>query len=105
MGELFDHGVDSYSTVLIALYMFSLFGREDLPPLQMHFLVWNICLNFYFSHFEKYNTGVMFLPWAYDYTMWVRAIIFLLYFGNFKHHKVIQSYILYIIKIVYHSYM
>lgn len=22
------------------------------------------------THFEKYNTGVMFLPWAYDFVMW-----------------------------------
>lgn len=71
LGELFDHGVDSYSAVLIPIYMFSLFGRTDLTPWHMHFVTWNVFLNFYLSHFEKYNTGVMFLPWAYDVTMWV----------------------------------
>lgn len=71
LGELFDHGLDSYSAVLIPIYMFSLFGRIDLSPLHMHFVIWNVFLNFYLTHFEKYNTGVMFLPWAYDFTMWV----------------------------------
>lgn len=50
--------------------MFSMFGHVQLSPLHMHFIMWNIFLNFYLTHFEKYNTGVMFLPWAYDFTMW-----------------------------------
>ncbi|CAD7079801.1 unnamed protein product [Hermetia illucens] len=70
LGELFDHGVDSYSSVLVPIYMFSLFGTLDLPPIRMFFVIWNVFLNFYLSHFEKYNTGVMFLPWGYDFTMW-----------------------------------
>ncbi|XP_065358010.1 ethanolaminephosphotransferase 1 [Calliphora vicina] len=70
LGELFDHGLDSYSAVLIPIYMFSLFGTEDLPPLRMFFVIWNVFLNFYLTHVEKYNTGVMFLPWGYDFTMW-----------------------------------
>ncbi len=71
LGELFDHGVDSYSAVLIPIYVFSLFGKTELSPLRMHFVTWNVFLNFYLTHFEKYNTGVLFLPWAYDFTMWV----------------------------------
>ncbi|KAG4073529.1 hypothetical protein HA402_000753 [Bradysia odoriphaga] len=70
LGELFDHGVDSYSAVLIPIYVFSLFGKAELSPLRMHFVTWNVFLNFYLTHFEKYNTGVLFLPWAYDFTMW-----------------------------------
>lgn len=35
----------------------------------------NVCLNFYLTHFEKYNTGVMFLPWGYDFVMWVSGSI------------------------------
>lgn len=70
LGELFDHGLDSYSAVLIPIYMFSLFGTIDLPPYRMFFVIWNVFLNFYLTHVEKYITGVMFLPWAYDFTMW-----------------------------------
>lgn len=70
LGELFDHGVDSYSTLLIPVYMFSLFGIVDLPALRMHFVMLNGYLNFYLPHVEKYITGVMFLPWGYDFIMW-----------------------------------
>ncbi|XP_021701606.1 ethanolaminephosphotransferase 1 isoform X3 [Aedes aegypti] len=70
LGELFDHGVDSYSTLLIPVYVFSLFGMVDLPPIRMHFVMLNAYLNFYLPHVEKYITGVMFLPWGYDFLMW-----------------------------------
>lgn len=70
LGELFDHGVDSYSTLLIPVYVFSLFGVADLPPIRMHFVMLNAYLNFYLPHVEKYITGVMFLPWGYDFLMW-----------------------------------
>ncbi|XP_037959817.1 ethanolaminephosphotransferase 1 isoform X2 [Teleopsis dalmanni] len=77
LGELFDHGLDSYSAVLIPIYMFSLFGSDDLPPIRMFFVIWNVFLNFYLTHVEKYNTGVMFLPWGYDFTMWgVSSVLF-----------------------------
>lgn len=71
LGELFDHGVDSYSAALIPIYMYSIFGTNALSPLRMFFITWNVFLNFYLTHFEKYNTGVLYLPWAYDFTMWV----------------------------------
>lgn len=75
LGELFDHGLDSYSAVLIPIYMFSLFGRIDITCIQEHYIVWLVLTNFYFSHFEKYNTGVMFLPWGYDFTMWAVTLV------------------------------
>lgn len=75
LGELFDHGLDSYSAALIPIYIFSLFGTVDLPPIRMFFVIWNVFLNFYLTHVEKYNTGVMFLPWGYDFTMWVSTLI------------------------------
>lgn len=77
LGELFDHGVDSYSAALIPIYMFSIFGTHATTPIRMHFITWNIFLNFFLTHFEKYNTGVMYLPWAYDFTMWVRIALLL----------------------------
>lgn len=80
LGELFDHGLDSYSAVLIPIYMFSLFGSDDLPPIRMFFVIWNVFLNFYLTHVEKYNTGVMFLPWGYDFTMWVGRTTEIAYF-------------------------
>ncbi|KAF7272694.1 ethanolaminephosphotransferase 1-like [Rhynchophorus ferrugineus] len=87
LGELFDHGLDSYTAGLIPVAMYSIFGRGpkfSLSPFRMFFLMWNILINFYLSHFEKYNTGVMFLPWGYDFTMWGTIITFLLT-GIFGH--------------------
>ncbi|XP_045768580.1 ethanolaminephosphotransferase 1 [Maniola jurtina] len=77
LGELFDHGLDSYSTVLIPTCLFSIFGRDELSPLRFYFVLWNIFINFYLTHWEKYNTGVMFLPWGYDFTMFGSCILLL----------------------------
>lgn len=49
LGELFDHGLDSYSSIFIMIYLFSLFGTQDLPPLRMHFITYCVYLNFYVS--------------------------------------------------------
>ena len=34
--------------------------------MRFYFCVYLCCLQFYLSHWEKYNTGVLFLPWGYD---------------------------------------
>lgn len=49
MGELFDHGLDSYSTLFICIYVFSLFGVHDLPVIRMQFMTCCVYLNFYVS--------------------------------------------------------
>ncbi|KPI96782.1 PREDICTED: ethanolaminephosphotransferase 1 [Papilio xuthus] len=77
LGELFDHGLDSYSAVLIPTCLYSIFGRDELSPLRFFFVIWNIFINFYLTHWEKYNTGVMFLPWGYDFTMIGSCILLL----------------------------
>ncbi|CAH0717956.1 unnamed protein product, partial [Brenthis ino] len=79
LGELFDHGLDSYSVFFIPACLYSIFGRLDfsISPIRMYYVMWNILLNFYLSHWEKYNTGVLFLPWGYDFGMWTSTFIFL----------------------------
>lgn len=79
LGELFDHGLDSYTAALIPVTMFSIFGRSgeySISSLRMYFILWNILVNFHLSHWEKYNTGVLFLPWGYDVSMWFSIIVF-----------------------------
>ena len=74
-GELFDHGLDSWAAILLPLCLMSAFGRgqpwggtvyDAFPP----------CLaavaGFYLSHWEKYITGVLYLPWFYDIIWLVR---------------------------------
>lgn len=79
LGELFDHGLDSWTTMPIAVCTFSIFGRTDhsVNPLRMYFILWTVFLNFYLSHWEKYNTGVLFLPWSYDASMLGTTVLFL----------------------------
>lgn len=47
LGELFDHGLDSYSSLYIMIYIFSLFGVHDFPPIRMQFMTFCVYLNFY----------------------------------------------------------
>ncbi|XP_026332737.1 ethanolaminephosphotransferase 1-like [Hyposmocoma kahamanoa] len=79
LGELFDHGLDSYSVFFIPACLYSIVGRLDfsISPLRMYYVLWNILFNFYLSHWEKYNTGVLFLPWGYDFSMWASTFFFL----------------------------
>lgn len=65
LGEMFDHGLDSWSTSLFVINMYSVFGKS-LDNDDKYILLWLLCVNFLCSHWEKYNTGIMYLPWAYD---------------------------------------
>jgi len=73
LGELFDHGCDSWSTVFIAATFYSVFGRDgdgfSISPLRMYLVIWSVFFVFHISHWEKYNTGIMYLPWSYDLAM------------------------------------
>ncbi|KAG4074977.1 hypothetical protein HA402_014556 [Bradysia odoriphaga] len=79
LGELFDHGLDSYTAILIPGCLYSLFGRDDssVPPIRMYYIMWMVFFNFYISHWEKYNTGVLYLPWGYDFSMWGSTLLYL----------------------------
>lgn len=67
LGELFDHGLDSYSACLIPVCLYSVFGRGvsySVEPLRFYYALLVILFNFHVSHWEKYNTGVLYLPWV-----------------------------------------
>ncbi|XP_067620261.1 ethanolaminephosphotransferase 1 isoform X1 [Eurosta solidaginis] len=86
LGELFDHGLDSYTAVLIPTCLYSIFGRSpvySVAPIRMYYVCWVVFFNFYVSHWEKYNTGVLYLPWGYDLSMWGSTGMYLLtwYYG------------------------
>lgn len=82
LGELFDHGLDSWTAVLIPTCLYSVFGRTSpgISSMRFYFCLWNVFINFHLSHWEKYNTGVLFLPWGYDASMVVAIIVFLITF-------------------------
>lgn len=68
LGELMDHGVDSWTAVFVPMLVYSLFGSADYSfgPHRMYFVFWSVFLTFYVAHWEKYNTGILYLPWSAD---------------------------------------
>ncbi|XP_006819349.1 ethanolaminephosphotransferase 1-like [Saccoglossus kowalevskii] len=82
LGELFDHGVDSWSTMFLSVALFSVFSRDTKDfgegVFTMYWVLWCILICFIASHWEKYNTGVLFLPWGYDVVQIMMTIIYLL---------------------------
>lgn len=80
VGELFDHGLDSWTSLFTPFCIYSIFGRADyaFSPFRVQFIFWAVFLSFYFSHWEKYNTGILYLPWAYDITQLILLILYIL---------------------------
>ncbi|CAK5131646.1 unnamed protein product [Meloidogyne enterolobii] len=90
-GELFDHGFDSWSTVPLTLTIFSIFGRGEysISPYTMLCVLISVQLVFICSHWEKYNTGVLFLSWGYDASQYGLCIFHL--FAFFANPKIFHS--------------
>lgn len=78
LGELFDHGLDSWTAVLIPVCLYSIFSRSEpsIQPFRFYMICWNVFLTFYTTHWEKYLTGVLFLPWGYDLSMLGTTVLF-----------------------------
>ena len=57
--------------------MYSVFGRGDhsIAPERTFYVVAGIMLMFFASHWEKYNTGVLFLTWGYDVSQLVSTAV------------------------------
>ena len=73
-GELMDHGLDSFSVSIIVLSVPSVFTVQSAFSAnvnELFILYFVTILGFYLSHWEKYLTGVLYLPWTYDASMLV----------------------------------
>lgn len=48
--------------------VYSTFGRGStgVSVFVLYLLLWVVLFSFILSHWEKYNTGILFLPWGYD---------------------------------------
>lgn len=68
VGELFDHGLDSWSTLFFPMIAHSVFGRGryGVDPFRLYLIYLAVMGQFVLSHWEKYVTGMFFLPWGYD---------------------------------------
>ncbi|VDK69888.1 unnamed protein product [Onchocerca ochengi] len=92
-GELFDHGLDSWSTVPSTLTIFSIFGQGEfsVSPIRLLLVLISVQAVFIVSHWEKYNTGILFLPWNYDLSQYGLALFYL--FTFFKGTEYLQFYV------------
>ena len=74
-GELMDHGLDSLSITVLLMTIPSLFTilgpNEVIHPGWAFAALSATTVGFYMVHWEKYVTGVLFLPWTYDISMLV----------------------------------
>lgn len=75
LGELFDHGLDSWACVFFVATVYSIFGRGEsgVSVSVLYYILWVVLFSFILSHWEKYNTGILFLPWGYDVSQVVRS--------------------------------
>ncbi|CAL1265218.1 unnamed protein product [Larinioides sclopetarius] len=90
LGELMDHGLDSWAALFMPTCMYSVFGcgEYSCTQLRVFFILWSVHLCFIFSHWEKYNTGVLYLPWGYDISQMVLLAAFLTtYFKSYLFWK------------------
>lgn len=81
LGELFDHGLDSWACIFFVATVYSIFGRGEsgVGVKTLYYILWVVLFSFILSHWEKYNTGILFLPWGYDISQVVRIFDFCRY--------------------------
>uniref|UniRef100_UPI00358F8988 ethanolaminephosphotransferase 1-like isoform X2 n=1 Tax=Myxine glutinosa TaxID=7769 RepID=UPI00358F8988 len=100
LGELFDHGLDSWACCLFVATVYSVFsraGEKGVPPGVLLVLLYIVLATFTLSHFEKYNTGILFLPWGYDVCQLTISVVFVItaYLGVETWHQDLPFGILY----------
>uniref|UniRef100_A0AAX7TPG9 Ethanolaminephosphotransferase 1 n=1 Tax=Astatotilapia calliptera TaxID=8154 RepID=A0AAX7TPG9_ASTCA len=79
LGELFDHGLDSWACVFFVATVYSIFGRAEsgVGVVTLFYILWVVLFSFILSHWEKYNTGILFLPWGYDISQVTISLVYL----------------------------
>lgn len=80
LGELMDHGIDSWTCCFTIMSLFSCIGHSNdyskgVTFTDMFLMTWVLQFLFFSAHWEKLVTGVLYLPWTYD--AGICALIFL----------------------------
>jgi ethanolaminephosphotransferase len=79
---------------LIGICIFSIFGQgpHSLTIWGYHWIILVTLTGFYVAHWEKYITGVLFLPWAYDISQLVCLTTYILLEKHFGHIEVVSFF-------------
>lgn len=96
LGELFDHGLDSWACLLLPGALYSVFGRGQYGADEFgyYYVLVFVMFSFILSHWEKYNTGILFLPWTYDLSQVGITVAFLVqYLYAFTWTRVTLPYV------------
>ncbi|KAK6055621.1 hypothetical protein COOONC_06872, partial [Cooperia oncophora] len=77
--RIVDHGLDSWSTVPFTITVFSVFGSGEfsVSPVRLLCILISVQIVFLVTHWEKYNTGVLYLSWGYDASQYGLTVIYL----------------------------
>uniref|UniRef100_A0A5K3EXR9 Sn-12-diacylglycerol ethanolamine-and cholinephosphotransferase n=1 Tax=Mesocestoides corti TaxID=53468 RepID=A0A5K3EXR9_MESCO len=79
LGELMDHCCDAWTAAFYPSALFSIFsGQMDSSTLFT--CQWIISGGFLISHWEKSLTGVLYLPWTYDFGQLALVLLFVITF-------------------------
>lgn len=77
LGELMDHGLDSMAAWLQTISACTCVGVFAYPWVFFT-IASGIMLSFFLTHWEKYNTGLLFLPWTYDASQILVSSVYIL---------------------------
>ena len=60
--------------------LYSVFGRGEhgVEVFRVYLILIGVNVCFIMSHWEKYNTGILFLPWGYDISQVVSTGCFIM---------------------------
>ena len=69
---------NSWAVSLITICVFSIFGRGgaqdySVDTINFLYILIAVMVMFFITHWEKYNTGCLYLPWSYDLTQYVSS--------------------------------
>jgi len=82
LGELMDHGIDSNCIWMLPMTLLSAIGSDPATGgIDLHYtiiLLIFICFSFYVAHWEKYSTGILYLPWMFDIAQLTVVALFII---------------------------
>uniref|UniRef100_A0A3Q4HVU3 Selenoprotein I n=1 Tax=Neolamprologus brichardi TaxID=32507 RepID=A0A3Q4HVU3_NEOBR len=70
--------VPSWVWVAAGIFNFLAYTLGDgVGVVTLYYILWVVLFSFILSHWEKYNTGILFLPWGYDISQVTISLVYL----------------------------
>lgn len=96
LGEMMDHGIDSWTCSFIMMTIFSCIGASEeyekgLTMVDMFCMSWTLNFMFFSTHVEKLASGTLILPWSFDLSIISTIFMYIViafYGSNFWIYKI-----------------